>query len=312
MKVSSRFFGHVWLIIVLVATTAAVWRYGSDISTHLTKLPHASVANLASLLVLQLAFWGVLAFAWKRVLRTLGARGVPFAVCFWQQMLVMLGKYLPGKIWGMVARGGEMKRRGNGLSQVVTATSLEQMLLLHSGMVVASLVLPLLFPSVETGILAMLSALTIPLAARFSGTCLHVLGAIANRFDRIAAEPLGIRIAARHYAVMMCIYGSLWVISGLLFVTLYTIFVEPYLAADLVFALMLSSIAGIIAGFFALFAPAGVGVREGVTIGLLVPYMPIEHAMLLAIVARLWQVISDVLGGVLGLWLARSPRHSLT
>jgi uncharacterized membrane protein YbhN (UPF0104 family) len=309
MRVPIRFFGRVWLIAFLLAAAAAIWRYGSDLSTHLTKLQHASVANLVALLALQLVFWSILALAWRLILRTLGARDTPFAVCFWQQMLVMLGKYVPGKIWGMVARGGEMKRRGDGFSQVVTATSLEQMLLLHSGMVVAALILPLLFPSVETGILAAIAVLTIPVAARFSSAGLRMLGAFVRRFDRTVRQPAEVRIATGRYTVMVATYGSLWIISGLVFINLYGIFVERHFTTELFVVLMLSNVAAIAAGFLALFAPGGIGVREGVMIGLLLPYIPVEHAMLLAIVSRLWQVMSDVLGGALGLWLARHPRN---
>jgi uncharacterized membrane protein YbhN (UPF0104 family) len=103
----------------------------------------------------------------------------------------------------------------------------------------------------------------------------------------------------------MVIYGSLWLIAGLMFVSLYLILIDRHVEPDLLTALMLSNIAGIAAGFAALFAPGGIGVREGVMIGILLPYMPVEQAMLLAIVSRLWQVASDAAGGVLGLWLAR-------
>lgn len=309
MRIPIRLLGRIWLFAFLILAATTIWHYGSDISTHLSQLQQASTVNLVELLVLQLAFWGILALGWSQILRTFGTYNTPFVVCFWHQMLVMLGKYVPGKIWGIVARGGELKSGGNRLSQVVGTASLEQMLSLHSGMVVAALILPLLFPGIETVVLAAVAVLTLPIAARFSGVGLRLIGVLASRLGRETSEPVGTKIAAGRYAVLICIYGALWIIVGLIFTNLYAIFVDSHVTMKTLFALMLSSTAGIMAGFLALFAPAGIGVREGVTVGLLLPYMPAEHAVLLAVVSRLWQVTSDAVGGTLGFLLARYREH---
>ena len=57
--------------------------------------------------------------------------------------------------------------------------------------------------------------------------------------------------------------------------------------------------AGVI-GLLAIFAPAGFGVREGIIILFLQNYMPLEIAILISILSRLWVTIAD---GLLGLYV---------
>ena len=50
-----------------------------------------------------------------------------------------------------------------------------------------------------------------------------------------------------------------------------------------------------LAGIFAVFAPAGLGVREAALGALLLPYVPAETAVSLALLARLTSVFADVI-----------------
>jgi uncharacterized membrane protein YbhN (UPF0104 family) len=63
---------------------------------------------------------------------------------------------------------------------------------------------------------------------------------------------------------------------------------------------------GITLGFFAIFAPAGIGVREGVTSAILLNQMPLTDALLLSLLYRLWVVAIELSGGLLALWSARA------
>ena len=64
--------------------------------------------------------------------------------------------------------------------------------------------------------------------------------------------------------------------------------------------LELPTIIGIIAfsgvtGLIAFFAPAGIGVREGLLIFFLSKYYPLEIATVLALLQRIWALATDVL-----------------
>lgn len=310
MKSIFRTLGGIWLIVFGLVAVVAIWHFWSDLWIQFDRPLRISASNIIAVAILQIVFWILLAFLWNRILFMVGIKNMPLAVCFWQQMLVMLGKYVPGKIWGIVVRGHEMTRRGDKLAQIATATYLEQQFLLHSGMVVAALILTLLLPtSWWTATLAVSAVVTVPLGARFSSKSLRLFSTLVHKLGRADPKPVEFRLALGPYALILATYGALWILSGVIFAVLSMMFIETDIDSELVFALILSNIAGIVVGFLALFAPGGIGVREGVTLSLLLPYMPIGQAMFLTLFARLWQIATDVIGGLLGLWFMRQNQN---
>jgi len=63
-------------------------------------------------------------------------------------------------------------------------------------------------------------------------------------------------------------------------------------------------------GIIALFAPSGLGVREGIMVLLLQAVMPLEVAILTSILARLWTVIGDLVTLVITFIFNRIPWKS--
>ena len=57
--------------------------------------------------------------------------------------------------------------------------------------------------------------------------------------------------------------------------------------------------AAYVAGYIAIFAPAGAGIREGVLVVLLQPIMAREAAVVLAVIARLWTIALEVIPAAL-------------
>ena len=88
-----------------------------------------------------------------------------------------------------------------------------------------------------------------------------------------------------------------------------TAFVDIELTRATVPVFVLSLTAGFLAGFVALFAPGGVGVREGVGAALLANIMSLEDAVLLMLMFRLWVVVMELLAGALMLRGA-TPREA--
>ncbi|MDH3311352.1 MAG: flippase-like domain-containing protein [Gammaproteobacteria bacterium] len=299
-----------WLLVFGLAAAFFIWRHSIDLWSHIRRPLYFSPGAITALVALQFLFWGILAYSWKRLLFSVGISDTPLSVCYWQQMLLLLGKYVPGKVWGVLARGGEMARRGNRFVNVAAATYLEQLLLLHSGLVTAAMLLLFLLPVPWAVALCAVAVISIPLAAHWLGKSVQLLAHWAHKLGKVEPTPHDLNIPAGRYLSLLAGYGSLWLVSGLIFAALFLITINEQFTFELLLALMLSNVVGIAAGFVALFAPGGIGVREGVMIGLLLPYMPVEQAMLAAIVARLWQLVTDVLGGLLGLWLARQKRES--
>jgi hypothetical protein len=57
--------------------------------------------------------------------------------------------------------------------------------------------------------------------------------------------------------------------------------------------------AAYVAGYIAVFAPAGAGIREGVLVVLLQPIMAREAAVVLAVIARLWTTAIELIPAAL-------------
>ena len=89
------------------------------------------------------------------------------------------------------------------------------------------------------------------------------------------------------------------ILNGVGFVLLAsTVFViEPSMYIGLAATYILASIVGLLA----IFVPGGLGVREAVIVAFASIYIPIEQAIILSLLARLFATLSDV--GVAGIYL---------
>ena len=65
-----------------------------------------------------------------------------------------------------------------------------------------------------------------------------------------------------------------------------------------------------IMGILAVFAPSGLGVREGIIVAGLMLIMPESDAMIISVVSRLWQTIPELLLVVLAFLWSRIRKMS--
>jgi hypothetical protein len=108
-----------------------------------------------------------------------------------------------------------------------------------------------------------------------------------------------LRISVKKIFVLSLNYVLVW-----LFLTAAFMFIGvAVLGLELGFAnmavMVMAITGGFLAGFLALFAPGGVGVREGVGAAILVPLMTLENALLLMLLFRGWVVVAELLAGAL-------------
>ena len=101
-------------------------------------------------------------------------------------------------------------------------------------------------------------------------------------------------------------YIGVWLFLAMTFMLVCTAFVDIELSRATVPVFVLSLTAGFLAGFLALFAPGGVGVREGVGAVILATIMSLEEAVLLMLMFRVWVVVAELLAGALVLRRAKS------
>ena len=265
--------------------------------------PHLGVAALLHVLFLIACTW-----AWRAVVVAVGARQPSWLDAFSHLVASGIAKYVPGKVWGPAARAVVMKGEGIGWSYALVAMALEQYLLVHSSLVVMGLALAILRPSVLTYFLAGVAVAGMPLG-------LFVLIAMRpwlqklGRFDKLKplaealARPLSIGVGA--YLSLLGKYIVVWSLSGLVLVALYAAFFQPINDYALLVAIVFANTIGIVLGFIALFAPGGLGVREGATALALTPYIGGSAAITLSVLFRLWGVALEL---VMSLVLLRYVR----
>ena len=292
-----------WLIGFTIACFILAAVYLEKITDQLREPIAWHTPYLLAALALQAAFWAILTLCWQRVVQTFVAKSLPVRAAFVQLTLVNLGKYLPGKLWGMLARGNYMNRQGMRLNVVLAATLYEQLQLLHSGLVVGALSAAITFGPRYGALLVLVALLSVLLGLRFRNALLRGLNHIARRLDRTATASSTSNVGATDYAALLGYYALLWILSGLILVSLYTALFDRVLEPALLAALVLANTISIVGGFAAIFAPAGIGVREITLVALLAPVMGMAEAVLLSVISRLWLVAMDLAGGALALVL---------
>lgn len=267
------------------------------------------VEGLAFAITFQLAFWWLLSRVWVALLREVTTTHVGMWRAFNQQSLVSLGKYFPGKVWGMLARGGQMRMSGMSVASIAKVTYLEQLFLLHSGLAMSG---ALAIAVIEDGSIRLLGSaalLSVPVAAYLHERVLGAFVAIVRKVLGTGEQEDVARITATDYLRFIAGYGLVWLVSGFVLVGIYIAFIDQNLTAKLLAVLLLANAAGIWMGFVAIFAPGGIGVREATSIVVMLPFVPLESAVMLTVLSRGWLLLMDVLSGFIAFWSLREERR---
>ena len=236
------------------------------------------------------SMYGLLIVAWRTMLASWG-RGLDFwsAARIWT--VSNLGKYLPGKVWAVAGMAVMAQRAGVGAGPAAGSAVILQVLAIGTGAAVAALSgwrsLRTAYPGAEAGIAALV---VLSLVA----VCVLVRPVWVRRLVRLAAPDAAVAQTPSLGAVAFGIavnvvawlgYGvALWLLArgllpraGLGLLPAIAVFTTSYLA-----------------GFLALFAPGGLGVREGVFILMLQAPIGIGAATALAIASRLLLTVTEL------------------
>ncbi len=235
--------------------------------------------------------WLFEAATWWAILGSLGRR-LPYRriVPIW--FLSNIVRYIPGNVWqflGMAELAAE-----HGVSRLVTLTSI----VLHQviSIVVAIALAAAYFAATGQG--AWFDRLRPLLWLAPLGLLLlqpKLLERTLNRvLTRLRRPPIRVSLTWGQIALLCLRYVVVWLAMGLSYAALvraltpFPVTVVPHLAA--------AWTAAYVIGFLSLLTPSGLGVREGIMILLLNPILPPPLPALVAIVARLWMVVGELLG----------------
>nr|WP_246304793.1 lysylphosphatidylglycerol synthase domain-containing protein [Nocardioides thalensis] len=242
------------------------------------------------LLAVAVALAGLLltAVLWRHLLSRLGS-SVPQRDAAAIFFVGQLGKYIPGSVWSFAAQAQLGRRHRVPARSSVAASSVFLLLHTFSGVTLGSAlaaagVLDTDLPrwlwalAAVAGVAALLPPIVRPLGSRIAGRPL-VEEAGNGRHETYTARDLAVAVAL--------MLGT-WTAYGAALVVLLPSTVDP---AAVVGAFALSHAAGVLL----VFAPAGLGAREGVLIALLGPAVGTAPAAAAALLARVVHTVADFL-----------------
>ena len=222
------------------------------------------------------------------------------------------GRYIPGKVWGIGAMAAMAKQAGIPGVAAAGSAVLNTVVNIATGFLVALVAGWRSFDEISKGrtwigvALVAVAALGLVALPAILPKMLEVARRVTRREISVASVP--------HRAVYIALVGNL--VSWLLYGAAFQLFVFGVIGesrgsfADYVTAYAWPYILG----YLAIFAPGGIGVRDGALAAVLPPLgiaAPPE-ALLISLTSRLWLTVLELLPGVLFLAAGALPRSKAT
>ena len=244
-----------------------------------------------------LAAHGVLVQTWRSVLAGWDAR-LPFwtAARIWS--VSNLGRYVPGKIWQIGAMAA--MARDVGVSPLAASGSaiLGTLVNLLAGFLVALIGGRTLLER-SAGGRGTVAVLLVVFAAVSLMAMPAVLPRVAKWLGRVTGRPIDVRLPAR--VVLYALGGN--IVAWLLYGAAFQLFVTGVLghAAGGYAEYLAAYTISYLVGYLVLFAPAGIGAREGAMVAVLAfaGLTTRPEAALVALASRVWLTLLEVVPGFL-------------
>ena len=289
---------------VVVFTAVLGWFLRDVWADALPLLREADPVYVGLSLVVLTAYYLLFVLGWQWILAGLGI-GIGYPLALQAEMASMLAKYVPGTVWTPLARIVWLRRAGVKATGVVLGSiALEAGLSALSGVLVFALSLLLVGgqgPEV-----------TVPLAA-FAlavGVLIHprVFGALARRvFRRFGGDPMPV-LSYRLMLALLVFYSATWLVGGVaVYLLVRSLGGDPGLEA--IPFLGGTAAVGAIVAVLSIFAPSGLGVREGSMYGLMLAVTSAPIALGVTVLNRLAITIVEALLLAVGLLAWRLGRR---
>lgn len=296
-----------YLVLLLAATVYYLLRWGDRLPELLGRVRPGWVAAAFLLACLSALLY---VYIQRYIYSQLGAR-VGYWTVFRIVTISQLGKYLPGKV--LFVGNYYLFSREAGISNVQIGTSF--LISMALWILTASLcglpIFSLLEPTFRYLILLLPLLLALLIHPRFLGWLFRITQRAFRRMrgqsDAGTSTPAGesdqpaalAQLGAGFYLRAAFLYLATWALAGLGALFCLAAFgpVEPTL-----YPLALASIAlGTVAGFLALFAPVGLGIREGIGALILAPVVGADVALLSMMLLRGVTVAADLILALLAI-----------
>ncbi len=274
--------------VVKWAVIAAIfWFFGYYLYKSWSKLPeyswHFNYGYLALSAFFILLMFFLTAYLYHIIIRQSGAR-LDFKKVAIVRLLCEIGKYVPGKVWVVLGRFYFFKRYGISKAQVLVSIAVEMLAMTLAGFFAFALTLPFWRDiSGLHSLFAFLAVIPLLLAAIHPKVINFGLMLIEKIFKK---NVMRIGIGYVGMAKNILLYMGYWLAYGL-GVALFIHSAYPLGTMGIVQVIGIHAISWVI-GYVTLFAPGGIGVREGIMAYMLSLIMPAPLAIIFAIGTRLW------------------------
>jgi glycosyltransferase 2 family protein len=262
------------------------------------------VLPLAASAVFVIVAYLILIETWRLVIAAWGG-SIPYGTAARIWFLSNLGRYLPGKVWSIAAMGVLSERAGVSPAVAVTSSLYINAINLLAGFVVCLFAAPDVLPFSPAWTIA-LGVATVVFVFTPRALTGSIRWAAAKMGKDFALVPLDFRTVALTFG--SCAVA--WVCYGIAFQFIAAGTIGDPSGATLRYIALYTS--SYLAGYVALFAPGGVGVREFVMIAQADRYglMPTSSVALLAVISRIWITLFELLPGLLLLVVSpKSPSN---
>lgn len=270
-----------WFISTRAGLTIEALR-GLDLSTWTLHWP-----LLVSSSGVLLAGYFMTGYLWGRIVEDLGGPRLPLGVSIRLFMIANMGRYVPGKVWQIAGLAALAKTRGVPGATAVAAAILGQGIALASATFVG---LGAAWSLADGA--AWRWAVPIGLVG---GVVIGLLPPVFDRVSglwfRLAKTPRPASLRSRDAAGWLVLGLASWTVYAAAFwILVRSVGLEAsFLPTGSAFA------AAYVLGYVAVFAPAGIGVREGFLVALLSPQTGAAAAGAVAVIARLWTTLIEVI-----------------
>lgn len=245
----------------------------------------------------------LLASIWHCSLRFLGVRR-PWRETTRMWALAQLARYIPGGIWDVAGRMAMGMIAGYPKAALSVSILLEMVLQALSAALIFALTLPFWprIPQLPGSLLwgfALIPIVIIALQPRLLNFLLVRLARVTGR----AFIPLPLRYG--EVFLLLCLQSAARLVIGTGF-HLFIRSLDPSWGWEMWPVAAGSFAAAWLVGFLIVFVPMGIGVREGIIVILLAPFMPFAPANAVAVGFRLWIALRDALFAGIGALLKAS------
>jgi uncharacterized membrane protein YbhN (UPF0104 family) len=259
---------------------------------------------LALAILLATLYFVGLGIGWSILLRAMSGKSSTLTLFqgarVWQ--LSMFTRYIPGNVWHILSRAALAEQVQASRSLVIASATIEQLLTLLGALLLVPIALPYL--AAQISLTGSMAGWLILLAVAFGLVAIHplILGRLliwmGGKFRR---PEIAWRYKYRTMLGILCFYALITSVSGCSLVAI-VIGLADIEMMHIPFIVGSAALAWAV-GYLSFLTPSGLGVREGVLVGLLSLILPLPVAIVASLLFRLVSMAGELLS--LGMfWLA--------